>query len=319
MHPTHTIAHSQHGRQQAQQYRQMRGSSTASSVPMHSPVQAAHAPDKGKPSGEEDASLEQEKPSQERPRYCNSPGQEKFVKRMLADLVTQKAQRAASAMKGKETSSTQQDSSSQGVAPTSSSSDSKAGLKQSAPNRNISHATAMSSSRPGLQQDGAPQNLPPTGVLHQSSSQQRPGSEQHGSSNGMHGAEQRSATQTPLPTHMFQQPLPAPLDDRDKAGYHHTAPGQRPVVKDGQSGAGPDRTATRQRKLPFVPNMPNASPRYKTILCKHHREGRCPRGDSCFFAHGHAELRKVGGVQVCRLALPLQSARTYMPSRQAFI
>ena len=58
---------------------------------MHSLVQAAHAPDEGKPSGEEDASLEQEKPSQERPKYSNSPGQEKFVKRMLADLVTQKA------------------------------------------------------------------------------------------------------------------------------------------------------------------------------------------------------------------------------------
>ena len=278
---------------------------------MHSSVQAAHAPDEGKPSGEEDASLEQEKPLQERPKYSNSPGQEKFVKRMLADLVTQKTQRAASAQKGKESSSTQTNGPSQGVAPAYGSSDSKAGLKQSAPNQSIPPANAMSSSRPGLQGDGAPQNLPPTGALHQNSSQQRPGPGQHGSSNGMHGAQQNIAEQTPVPTHMSKQPVPAPLNDRERAGYHHSAPGQRPVLRDAHSGAGPDRTATRQSKLPFVPNMPNASPRYKTILCKHHREGRCPRGDSCFFAHGHAELRKAGGVQVCMLALLLQPSRSH--------
>ena len=295
----------------------MHSSSAGNSVLMHASVQVAHAPDEGKPSGEQEVSLEHEKPLQERPKYCNNPGQEKFVKRMLADLVTQKAQRAASAMKGKESSGAQQKGPSQGVAPPSGSSDSKAGLKQSAPNQNISPANAMSSGTLGLQQDKAPQNLPPTGALHQSSSQQRPGSGQHGSSNGMHGAQQCSAIQTSVPTHMSQQPVPAPLNDRDKAGYHHTAPGQRPVPRGAYSSAGPDRPATRQSKLPLVPGMPNASPRYKTILCKHHREGRCPRGDSCFFAHGHAELRKLGGVQVCMLALPSQPSRSH--AKQASI
>ena len=270
---------------------------------------------------------------QERPKYCSSPGQQKFMKRMLADLVSQNVQHAASTLKVKESSSAQQRGPSQGMAPTSGSSDSKADLKQNAPNQSISPANARSNGRPGLQQGSAPQSLPTTGALHQSSSQQRPAPGKHACSSGTHGAQHRSANQTPAHTHMTQTPVPAPLNDRDRPGYDHSAPGQgpspaplndrdrasyhhstpghRPVVRDAHSSAGPDRTATRQSKLPFVPVISHADPRYKTSLCKYDREGCCPRGDDCSFAHGHAELRKVGGVQVSMLALPLQPSQLH--------
>ena len=269
---------------------------------MHSSVQAAHAPDEGTVPVQEDANTQQEQPTQERPKYSSSPGQQKFVKRMLADLVSQKPQRAASALKGLETSSTQQSDPSQGMAPASGSSNGNSCLKQDAHNQSIFPANARSSSRTSLQQGGAPQSLPSAAILSQSSSQRRLAPGEHGSSNGMHGAQQHNANQALTPTP--QRPVPAPLNGKDRAGYHHSAPGQRPVPKGAHCSAGPDRTAARQGKLPFAPAMPNASPRYKTILCKHHREGRCPRGDSCSFAHGHAELRKMGGVQVRMIALP---------------
>ena len=35
---------------------------------------------------------------------------------------------------------------------------------------------------------------------------------------------------------------------------------------------------------------------YKTILCKHFQKGSCKKGDSCTYAHGEAELRKVSVV-----------------------
>ena len=47
-----------------------------------------------------------------------------------------------------------------------------------------------------------------------------------------------------------------------------------------------------------MPVVPKTDARYKTLLCMFHKQGRCPRGDTCSFAHGISELRKKPKQQV---------------------
>ena len=66
------------------------------------------------------------------------------------------------------------------------------------------------------------------------------------------------------------------------------------------------RPMPQQKKVPYVPVVPESDSRYKTTLCMYKMQGRCPRGDSCSFAHSISELRKKPQTQVAPADAPFQ-------------
>ena len=67
-----------------------------------------------------------------------------------------------------------------------------------------------------------------------------------------------------------------------------------------------DRYMAQQKKVPYVPVVPKSDSRYKTTLCMYNKQGRCPRGDSCSFAHSISELRQKPQKQVAPADAPFQ-------------
>lgn len=210
----------------------MQASSGQSEPP--SPRRPIPAPERHKPDPERQSRIGQSD--------SGNPGQQQFIKKMLADLVTQKAGRAAS---------NQEDS--------PSAMSSQTALRDSMHPANAS-SSQNSRARNGLQQNADRHSMPP------------------GDHSGHNG-----------------RGLP-------QNGFRHRAP-----FVDTNSITESDRTAPRQQKVPSVPVVPETDSRYKTILCMYHKQGRCPRGGGCSFAHGLSELRRNPKQQVYALSHARQS------------
>ena len=126
----------------------------------------------------------------------------------------------------------------------------------------------------------------------------------------MHPADS-SKSQSTAGSHEKQQNVQprslAPLEDPSSQGgvgpsglQQHVSRPRAPSAAANGSAA-PDREAARQQRVPHVPLIPETDPLYKKVLCMYHKQGRCPRGDTCSFAHGVSELRRKPGQQVHNL------------------
>ena len=219
--------------------------------------------------------LEKPEPVPERPKDSSTPGQQQFMKRMLADLVSRKAEQAASTKKDK------------GLA------------KRLAITGKDSADPADSNS--GSQRDTPADNTPRSS--HQESLHPAAGSHSH-SPAGRHPAP-GSNSQNPAGRSKVQQGGhihgPAPEQATRKQGSWEATSSQQSGYTHfthASGSAGYGRGAAPQQNVPYVPVIPKTDSRYKTVMCMYHSQGRCPRGDTCSFAHSLSELRRKPRQQV---------------------
>ena len=234
---------------------------------------------------------ERHQPAPDRPRDNGTPGRQQFIKRMLADLVSQKAQRDASSQKDKGAATSTQSAGQDSLHPADSSNSSQkdqvaATRTQSAGKDTLHPANSSSSSRKGEVAVDSPHSArkASTHPVENTISQSTAG---------------RSEVQQIAHSHSLA-PVPATSSKGNVGppGVQQDGVRDRPASAEASSGAASDRGVARQQKVPYVPVVPETDARYKTVLCIYHKQGRCPRGNTCSFAHDISELRKKPTQQV---------------------
>ena len=225
---------------------------------------------------------EKPEPVSERPKDSSTPGQQQFMKRMLADLVSRKAERAAGTQKDKGSAhrppSTGKDS--------TRTADSNSGSQQDMLADNTPRSSGQESLHPAPgSHSQSPAGSHPVGGSHS----QNPA--------GSNKVQQDGHRHTPAPAQAARKQGDWGASNSQQSGYNH--------FTHARAGAGYGRGAAPQQNVPYVPVIPETDSRYKTVLCMYHKQNRCPRGDTCSFAHSLSELRRKPRQQVLHnLLLP---------------
>ena len=226
---------------------------------------------------------EQPKPAPERPQDSVTPGRQQFIKRILADLVSQKADRAAGSQKNKESAD-----------------------------------RPPSTARSSMHDDGSSSQKDQVVAIRPHSACERSIAAADGSNSqstaGMTKVQQNAQSHSLAPAHAVNSAGNAGSTDLQQNGYRHRA-----ASAGTSNSAALGRGAAPQQKVPFVPFIPETDPRYKMLLCKYHKQGRCPWGDTCSFAHGASELRRKPKQQVRQLPSPTMSQENASCVRDAVV
>lgn len=227
---------------------------------------------------------EPRKPSPERQRDSGTPGQQQFIKRAFAGLGLQKVGCAASThdSKAKDTAVLQ-----------------KAERAESAPDSKgvsqvvVQKAEPTASAHDSENRDASNlQNVQPAPSSHDSNERTLSLPQKPVPAAGNHDSKGKTALVRQNP-----QPTASSHESRDYNTQMQGVPRHMATQADTGSGTGSDRAASQQNKVPYVPVIPEVDARYKTVLCMYHKQGRCPRGDGCSFAHGLSQLRRKPGKQ----------------------
>ena len=229
------------------------------------PVPVRTAPERPEPFPEKP------EPVSERPKDSSTPGQQQFMKRMLADLVSRKAERAASTQKDKGAAKRPPSTGRDSARPADSSSGSQQDIMADTTPRSLRQ-----------------ESLNPAAGSH-SQSQSPAGRHPVGGSNSQNPAGGSEAQQ------VAHRHSPASAQAPRKQGSWGAASSQQSGYTHfthAGSSAGFGRGEAPQQNVPYVPVIPESTSRYKTVLCMYHKQGRCPRGNTCSFAHSLSELRR---------------------------
>lgn len=277
-------------------------------------MQGSHAPPVQPSPQQASASPEQAKAPPESQNNVGTLGQQLLIKRILSDLVTQKAQQAASNQESGAKDNSSKDNSPQSA------------CQRSAPLPEA-NSSPDDSGRAALRnvQNGPTHRYPPSegrstpGNLSRAAAQNgqngpspRPNASHVSGSTGGEGrgaALQNGPRQHSSPPKGSSNPGIVSRPAVPPNQHRSAAPRPQPSSSMGNNRPMPqqysDRHMAQQKKVPYVPVVPQSDSRYKTTLCMYHK-GRCPRGDGCSFAHSISELRKKPQKQVAPADAPFQ-------------
>ena len=273
-------------------------------------MQGSYAPPVQPSPQQANASPEQAKAPPESRNNVGTLGQQQLIKRILSDLVTQKAQRAASNQESGAKDNSPQSACQRSAPPpeaNSSPDDSGRAAVQNLQNGPI-HRSAASEGR------STPGNLSRAAVHNgQNGPSPRPNASHVSGSTGDDGRDaalQNGPRQHSSPPKGSSNPGIKSRPAVPPNQHRSAAPRPQPSSSMGNNRPMPqqysDRHMAQQKKVPYVPVVPRSDSRYKTTLCMYHQKGRCPRGDGCSFAHSISELRKKPQKQVAPADAPFQ-------------